>query len=796
MARRIKISIALKIAILIIVTFIIILVLLSIHDYQEEKEHTFEFVQSNANSIIEGLRLSIEPLLKKEDIKTVQRLAISTAVIHGIKRISVVNDHLIIIADSKPQYIGKPTDKLRLIEALRKKEPVAFIYTSDGRKIYRLTYPLRKDFYIDSKSDAIGGILLEMDISKAESISRGHLLFMLTSFVTGALLLGFILFYILKRIVVNPVVSLTIAAESIAKGKLDARVNVKQKDELGQLAASFNKMTEDLRGSRDTLMQSQEKYKTLVDSINGIVWELDARTFQFSFVSKQVERLLGYPVEHWLRESTFWKDHIHPDDQEEAVAFREKVTAEKRTYEFEYRMITADGHMLWLRDIATAVVENGQTVKLRGVMVDVNKHKKAETRLIKLNECFLSFGTDTIDNINRLTALCGELLGATCALYNRLDKGMLCSWGKWNAPTDYNPVDKPEGHICYDVIQQGRDDVLVVHNLPQTTYAQTDPNVIPYKLQTYVGKAVKFADVFVGSLCVVYQRDFVPEEADRRLMGIIASAIAVEEVRKMADEALKRAYKDLKESQLQLVQAEKLAVIGQLAAGVAHEINNPLNVISGNTEILLMESKDEDVKRATKVIMEQVKRAAGITERLLQFSRKIKPKTGRVDINKAIEDTLYLLGYQTKYQNIKIIKRLDLSLPEVMADSSQMQEVFLNIILNAVQAMPNGGELTLKTYAKEISKFTRKKTDVSKQGSEVVVIEFRDTGEGIPEEKLGNIFDPFFSTKEQGAGLGLSICHGIIKAHQGIIKAQSKAGEGTIFIIQLPAQKKKGAQNG
>lgn len=261
-------------------------------------------------------------------------------------------------------------------------------------------------------------------------------------------------------------------------------------------------------------------------------------------------------------------------------------------------------------------------------------------------------------------------------------------------------------------------------------------------------------------------------------------------------EELANSFKDMiasiKGLQVQLIRSEKLAAIGELAAGVAHEINNPLNVISGNAEMLSKESQDQEVKRATKVIIEQVKRAAGITERLLQFSRKIEPKIGRVDINKAIEDTLYLSGYQTKYQNIKIIKRLDLSLPEVMADFGQLQEVFLNIILNAVQAMPNGGELTIKTYAEEISKFGRRKTDMFKQGSEVVDIEFRDTGEGIPEEKLKKIFDPFFSTKEGGTGLGLSICHGIIEAHQGTIDAQSKVGEGTTFIIQLPLQKAKG----
>ncbi len=186
------------------------------------------------------------------------------------------------------------------------------------------------------------------------------------------------------------------------------------------------------------------------------------------------------------------------------------------------------------------------------------QRKRAEEGLAKMNECFLNFGTDPLENINRLTALCGELLGATCALYNRLDRGMLCSWGQWSTPPDYNSVDKPDGHICYDVIKRGSDQVLVVRNLPETHYAQTDPNVIPYKLQTYVGRAVKFGGAYVGSLCVVYQSDFVPSEEDKRFMEIIASAIGVEERRKRVEEALRESeekYRDLFENANDLVQS-------------------------------------------------------------------------------------------------------------------------------------------------------------------------------------------------------------------------------------------------
>ena len=170
---------------------------------------------------------------------------------------------------------------------------------------------------------------------------------------------------------------------------------------------------------------------------------------------------------------------------------------------------------------------------------DVTARKLVDEGLAKLNDCLLSFGPDPLQNIDRLTALCGELLHADSALYNRLDEGMLCSWGRWHIPNGYDPKDKPEGHICYDVIQRGGEDIFVFRNLLESRYAQSDPNVLAYKLNTYVGKAVKFEERYVGSLCTVYQRDFVPSEAEKRLIGILASAIAVEEKRRWAEQALK-----------------------------------------------------------------------------------------------------------------------------------------------------------------------------------------------------------------------------------------------------------------
>jgi len=135
------------------------------------------------------------------------------------------------------------------------------------------------------------------------------------------------------------------------------------------------------RIAEEALRQSQQKYVSLINSIDGIVWEADARTFQFTFVSPQAERFLGYPNERWLTEPAFWADHLHSDDREGAVAFCKKVTEEKKDHTFEYRMVAADGRIVWLRDSVSVVVEDGQPVKLRGVMVNITEQKQAEDRL-------------------------------------------------------------------------------------------------------------------------------------------------------------------------------------------------------------------------------------------------------------------------------------------------------------------------------------------------------------------------------------------------------------------------------
>jgi PAS domain S-box-containing protein len=185
--------------------------------------------------------------------------------------------------------------------------------------------------------------------------------------------------------------------------------------------------------------------------------------------------------------------------------------------------------------------------RVKSLEQEQEKRQITAERLDRITQCFLGFTTDPEENFNQLTTLAGDLLGADCALYNRLERGLLCSLGQWSTPPDYSPVDRPQGHICYDIIQRGGEDVFVIRDLQNTRYAESDPNVRPYELQTYIGKAVRCNAGYVGSLCVVYQRDVEPTDEDKQLLTLLASALGVEEERRQTERALRKAHDDLEQ---------------------------------------------------------------------------------------------------------------------------------------------------------------------------------------------------------------------------------------------------------
>ncbi len=238
--------------------------------------------------------------------------------------------------------------------------------------------------------------------------------------------------------------------------------------------------------------------------------------------------------------------------------------------------------------------------------------------------------------------------------------------------------------------------------------------------------------------------------------------------------------KELEKTQLQLLQAEKRSSLGKLAAGVAHQLNNPLGGITLFTKLILEEYdlKEEGIKEDLHRILKDAQRCRDTVKELLEFTRQTRHLMRPHDINKAIDRTLFLLEDQTLFHNIKIEKDLSPSLPLVPADIQQLNHLLMNIILNAAQAMAGRGKLTVKSY--RLSNGKR------------VCIEISDTGPGIPNDILPHIFDPFFTTKEegQGTGLGLSLAYNIVENHGGNVSAGNNPEKGATFIIELPVARK------
>ena len=235
---------------------------------------------------------------------------------------------------------------------------------------------------------------------------------------------------------------------------------------------------------------------------------------------------------------------------------------------------------------------------------------------------------------------------------------------------------------------------------------------------------------------------------------------------------------EIRQMQAHLIQQEKLASLGKLAAGIAHEINNPLGGILIYSHLLLEDTKKEAPQyQNLEKIVKETTRCRDIVKGLLQFARPKEPEATQISINPTLDNALSLLESQAIFQNITIKKKYQDYLPPVVADRSQLQQVFINIILNAVDAMDGKGTLTLKTFLGKEEPF--------------IHISISDTGHGIEKADRSRLFEPFFTTKEVGAGtgLGLAICYSIIQKHEGTIEVESEVDKGSTFTVKLPLQR-------
>ncbi len=259
----------------------------------------------------------------------------------------------------------------------------------------------------------------------------------------------------------------------------------------------------------------------------------------------------------------------------------------------------------------------------------------------------------------------------------------------------------------------------------------------------------------------------VREELERR-------AVRISEMNR----ELERRLNEKKELEEQLRRADKLAALGQLVAGVAHEIKNPIGVVKTTVQVMEREfTGNEHVAEFTRVIKDECDRMNQRLSQFLGFARPAEPALADVDPREAVETTLEMLGKYLPERRVTVEKELEAGLPAARADDSQLRQVLLNLIINAVEAMPDGGELTIGA-------------NLNRDDPGYVTFVVGDTGAGIPEPDLARIFDPFYTTKPTGTGLGLAVAHRIVDAHGGFIEVESGPGQGTTFRVSLPVARR------
>jgi len=314
---------------------------------------------------------------------------------------------------------------------------------------------------------------------------------------------------------------------------------------------------------------------------------------------------------------------------------------------------------------------------------------------------------------------------------------------------------------------RGTDDISFIWDIIEDTRIQYPKETAKEGIKMVVDVPLKLGDHTVGVMRIYFpvQRKLTEEEINFLIFTSHQGACAIEKAGLI--ETQRAQYDQL------ALETEKLSALGRMAAGIAHEINNPLTGILLYSSNMIKKVPDKGpLREGLEVVINETKRCKTIIQDLLNFSRAGEPITALSNINDIIEKALSMLANQFHLHHIQVEKRLENEMKDSMLDEKQIQQVLINLLLNAVQAIGEKGIISIRT-------------DVD-SGKRCVRVEIADTGCGIPDDHISKIFDPFFSTKSNGTGLGLSVSYGIVQKHKGSIRALSRPGEGAHFILELP----------
>ncbi|MBI3617906.1 MAG: PAS domain S-box protein [Candidatus Omnitrophica bacterium] len=614
-------------------------------------------------------------------------------------------------------------------------------------------------------------------------------------------LIVIILSMLASRKLTTPLVTIAEAVEKVARGDFQTRVAINSKDEFGQVAKAFNAMTEDLR--KTTV--SKTYFESIIATANDAFVSMDQQGVLRDW-NQAAERVFGWTRAQALGKS-LEKTIIPPQYREAHLKglkhFLETGEGPIIGKTLELPALHREGHEFPVEITVWSTVTNEER-QFNAFIRDITERKSSQKKL----EAILEGAPDALLIVNDKREITlvntqaekmfgynrAELLGQTSEIFlpEHLKSRHVRQCQDFSKEARTRPMG--EGGNLFGMTKDGRE--------------------IPIEISLGTVKTA------MENIIIVTIRDITERKTrENELREAYKEVADKERILRQTFQDLSTTYEALKTTQNQLVQSEKLASVGQLAAGVAHEINNPVGFISSNMEILeqyiadyakvlkmadhLKESVEQEDLTKAKSIVEEINKLKeeinmdyiiGDTSKLLQhnrngidriqkivtdlraFSREDKNILERVKIEEVIESILTIVQNEIKYK-AKLEKKYG-DTPIIECSPQRLGQVFINLIVNALHAIEGSGTIAIKTYTQD----------------GFVCVDVRDTGKGIPPEILNKIFDPFFTTKPtgQGTGLGLSISYEIIKKHNGRMTVQSKIGEGATFTVMLPINKEKG----
>ena len=496
-------------------------------------------------------------------------------------------------------------------------------------------------------------------------------------------------------------------------------------------------------------------------------------------------RMLGYGSREELMalnvDTELYTSHEQRD------AFRREVELHNYVRNFEVTLRRKDGTLLSAMESSFATRNaTGKIERYQGFLLDMTEKKRAEDEIRRRNRelnalnamaviATQSFDLDEILNLTLRQVI--TLLGAETGSIYLSDADLTtfrrrAGWGQRSAErARFSEIKFTDGFG--DLVTRSRTEVITPEYLPHLPDLVAD-FIRADGLRSWIWVLLWSKEKPIGAMGISSREAREYTSNDENLLVAIGRQLAttIEKVRLYEETC--RAYEDLRRTQEQLLQSEKMSAVGQLIAGVAHELNNPLTAILGYAQLLEGEGLQDRASDFVRKLFKQAQRTHRVVQNLLSFARQRKPQKQQVDICKVLDETLALRDYDLKVNDITVEREVEQLVPAVTADPHQLEQVFLNIINNAVDAMLEAGQagkLKVRVYAQDGHVHT----------------EFQDSGPGIKEPN--RIFDPFYTTKSvgKGTGLGLSICYGIVKEHGGDISARNRPEGGAIVVVRLPS---------